>query len=203
MIKRIFSVILIITLSLTSFIPISAKTSISSENEFKEIVEKSKYYKDYADEVIQYDVLRKVETDEGTRFTIEYNLKTEEDEYVRNLVFIGDENGEFLEVLLTIGKDDLLSVNDLIKQHKTNIYIETIGRVYQCIKYTCKSWSYDVSYQSSPGCTAIVGKPCEIFSLMKKKIVAAICKSGVWAACHFNVDKVCTGYYETFDVCDL
>ena len=37
MIKRIFSVILIITLSLTSFIPISAKTSISSENEFKEI----------------------------------------------------------------------------------------------------------------------------------------------------------------------
>ena len=194
MIKRIFSVILIITLSLTSFIPISAKTSISSENEFKEIVEKSKYYKDYADEVIQYDV---------TRFTIEYNLKTEEDEYVRNLVFIGDENGEFLEVLLTIGKDDLLSVNDLIKQHKTNIYIETIGRVYQCIKYTCKSWSYDVSYQSSPGCTAIVGKPCEIFSLMKKKIVAAICKSGVWAACHFSVDKVCTGYYETFDVCDL
>lgn len=179
MIKRIFSVILIITLSLTSFIPISAKTSISSENEFKEIVEKSKYYKDYADEVIQYDVLRKVETDEGTRFTIEYNLKTEEDEYVRNLVFIGDENGEFLEVLLTIGKDDLLSVNDLIKQHKTNIYIETIGRVYQYIKYTCKSWSYDVSYQSSPGCTAIVGKPCEIFSLMKKKIVAAICKSGV------------------------
>ncbi len=130
MIKRIFSVILIITLSLTSFIPISAKTSISSENEFKEIVEKSKYYKDYADEVIQYDVL-------------------------------------------------------------------------QCIKYTCKSWSYDVSYQSSPGCTAIVGKPCEIFSLMKKKIVAAICKSGVWAACHFSVDKVCTGYYETFDVCDL
>lgn len=203
MIKRIFSVILIITLSLTSFIPISAKTSISSENEFKEIVEKSKYYKDYADEVIQYDVLRKVETDEGTRFTIEYNLKTEEDEYVRNLVFIGDENGEFLEVLLTIGKDDLLSVNDLIKQHKTNIYIETIGRVYQCIKYTCKSWSYDVSYQSSPGCTAIVGKPCEIFSLMKKKIVAAICKSGVLAACHFSVDKVCTGYYETFDVCDL
>ena len=90
------------------------------------------------------------------------------------MVFIGDENGEFLEVLLTIGKDDLLSVNDLIKQHKTNIYIETIGRVYQCIKYTCKSWSYDVSYQSSPGCTAIVGKPCEIFSLMKKKIVAAI-----------------------------
>lgn len=189
MIKRIFSVILIITLSLTSFIPISAKTSISSENEFKEIVEKSKYYKDCADE--------------GTRFTIEYNLKTEEDEYVRNLVFIGDENGEFLEVLLTIGKDDLLSVNDLIKQHKTNIYIETIGRVYQCIKYTCKSWSYDVSYQSSPGCTAIVGKPCEIFSLVKKKIVAAICKSGVWAACHFSVDKVCTGYYETFDVCDL
>lgn len=119
------------------------------------------------------------------------------------MVFIGDENGEFLEVLLTIGKDDLLSVNDLIKQHKTNIYIETIGRVYQCIKYTCKSWSYDVSYQSSPGCTAIVGKPCEIFSLMKKKIAAAICKSGVWAACHFSVDKVCTGYYETFDVCDL
>ena len=203
MIKRIFSVILIITLSFTSFIPISAKTSISSENEFKEIVEKSKYYKDYADEVIQYDVLRKVETDEGTRFTIEYNLKTEEDEYVRNLVFIGDENGEFLEVLLTIGKDDLLSVKDLIKQHKTNIYIETIGRVYQCIKYTCKSWSYDISYHSSPGCTGIVGKPCDILSLMKKKIVAAICKSGVWAACHFSVDKVCTGYYETFDVCDL
>lgn len=40
-------------------------------------------------------------------------------------------------------------------------------------------------------------------ALMKKKIVAAICKSGVWAACHFSVDKVCTGYYETFDVCDL
>lgn len=87
------------------------------------------------------------------------------------MVFIGDENGEFLEVLLTIGKDDLLSVNDLIKQHKTNIYIETIGRGYQCIKYTCKSWSYDVSYQSSPGCTAIVGKPCEIFSLMKKRLL--------------------------------
>ena len=38
MIKRIFSVILIITLSLTSFIPISAKTSISSENEFKKLL---------------------------------------------------------------------------------------------------------------------------------------------------------------------
>ncbi|MFZ1236013.1 MAG: hypothetical protein WAR39_03265 [Prevotella sp.] len=203
MIKRIFSVILIITLSFTSFIPISAKTSISSENEFKEIVEKSKYYKDYADEVVQYDVLRKVETDEGTRFTIEYNLKTEEDEYVRNLVFIGDENGEFLEVLLTIGKDDLLSAVDLIRKYTTNVHIETKGRVYQCTKYTCKAWTYKPNYSPQQGCSAVVGQPCNALALYGKPIAAIICKVGVWAACNISIDKVCTSYYETLDVCEL
>lgn len=179
---------------------IQAQTKISSEQEFKELIETTDYYKKYEDEVIDYDVLRSADTDYGKRFTVEYVLK-EKNDSIRTLVFVGDEEGEILTAMYVSSSENELIADDMVDEYTTTIHLREYA--YLCTKYVCAASETRPSIQPSAGCATVVGQPCEVLKLFQKPIAAIICKAGVWAACSISFKKVCTRYTEIQDVCTL
>ena len=75
--------------------------------------------------------------------------------------------------------------------------------IYKCIKETCTKWSKTIEYNPDYGCSYFIGRGCDVALLFGKPIIAILCKSGVWVACHLSLENVCVEYYEEIDVCGL
>lgn len=197
--KNFYKIVLTISLVFTSFTNVAYANEEITEEVFKNVVESSIYFTSYKENIESLDVLRKADTEYGVRYTIQYTLKSVEGD--STLVFVGDQDGTILEGLEIMAINEQLIVKDLIKDYSTTIH--TRGPVYKCIRYSCTQWETRLGYQPSPGCSGLVGAPCNVFSLFGHPIVAILCKAGVFVACNATIDKVCTNYYEEIDVCSL
>lgn len=197
--KRFLNIILSMSLMIVFAVNnVNAKDEMS-ENDFKDIVENSQYFIEYKEEIKNVDVLRKVNTEFGLRYTIQYTLNS--DDLYSTLVFVGDQDGNIIEALQVKTFDEQIFMDDLIDDYTATVH--TRGPVYKCVRYTCNQWETKIGYQPSPGCSGLVGMPCEGFRLLGHPIIAILCKVGVFVACNTTIDKVCTNYYEEIDVCSL
>ena len=190
----------LVSLLLVGFVlPISAEEAISLE-EFEDLVESSEYYEMYEDSIVLQDVLVEADTEEGTRLTARYVLN--EDEVEKYLLFVGDADGTLLDVLLTYSTDTLFSVTSLMNDETTNLNVR--GPVYECVTVKCDKWETNYGFDPQPACSQIVGQPCNDLSvILGTPYATLICKLGVFIACSITSQKVCTHYYEEWDVCDL
>lgn len=194
--KKIITIVLSFLILFSISVPIGAESEVSLED-FAYIVENTDYYKDYSDSVLERDVFKEVEIEEGIRYTIRYVL--EDDRY---LVFVGDENGNVLEALLTLTTDKLISVTSLVSDKTSNLHAR--GPVYECVTVKCDKWERDYSFDPQPACSATVGQPCSDLSVILGMPFAwLICKAGVYIACGIVYENVCTHYYEEWDICEI
>ena len=198
--KKIIICLLSLTMLIVSFLPIMAEENCSLED-FNKTIENTEYYEEYKNSIIERDVFVEADTDEGKRFTTRYVLSCEDNEK-KYLIFIGDIDGNIIEVLLILNTDELISMSSLLDKKTTNIH--TRGPVYECVTIRCDKWKTDYNFDPQPGCSTIVGQPCnDLAIIIGKPWAKLVCKLGVFIACSITSEKVCTHYYEDWDICDL
>ena len=170
-------------------------------NSFKTVVYNSDTYAKYKDDIESIYVDRSVITDEGLRFTLSFLLH-QNNGYSMQLTYVGDEYGNILENVLMVDNDNSLSLIDLKKNIKTSVNYKERGVAHICFKKVCSSYTHKLNaHKELPRCSSLVGQGCTDYSILGHPVAAIICKSGVWIACHYSIDKVCNNFTEYLDVC--
>ena len=201
--KKIFASVMTLFILISSSISIYADNHSDVLDEYLEYVETTEYYSDYEDQILDVEVLRRVETDEGVRFTVEYILSSENGSQ-KFMVIIADDNFNIIDAIITIYKEDMVSIVELDSDTTSNIYIQPRKPIAQCVKSTCVRFGVKLDYESAPGCSTIVGQPCKTILLLGHPILYAICRGGVWAVCNLDLElRACLEYVDELVVCDL
>lgn len=203
--KSMLLLICCFTIIFTSF-PVEAETiqiDSSSSEKFKNNIYNSDSYAKYKDYIDSVYVDRVAKTDVGIRHTLVYTLISN-DESQMQLTYLGDENGNILENLLTISSDLDFSCINLKNNITTNINYGERGAAYICYKEVCSFYIDPPTFHSNDyGCSFFLGKSCDVLKLFGHPIAAILCKGGVWLACRISRDKVCAKFVEYQDVCTL
>lgn len=164
---------------------------------FKESVYNSQYYIKYQDRIESQVVDKVVETEEGIRYTLSFQLVSEPDEY-NNLVFVGDENGKIMMAALITQSSELITILSLIDEFTTNI--SSRKPIELCDNYVCTKKG--IKYVNNGACNAIVGSACNVLDITGNPIWKYICKGGVVIACGLQTNA-CLEYSYSSDVCTL
>lgn len=200
--KKILLSVLTVMLLVISSLSLSADAEAVDEYSFLEIVERTKYYKDYQNQIIEREVLREADTEYGKRFTVQYSLSSSGNSQ-NNLIIIGDGEGNILVSMIVYSDENILTTINLAENSRTSVYLNAKGPVYLCEKYVCTRYESRLGIHEDYGCSTLIGQGCNPLSALGKPWIVLLCKAGVWIACKLSYDKVCVEYYEELSVCEL
>lgn len=184
-----------------SISPIQAEM-VKKENEyfnsFKNVVYNSNSYEKNKNSIESVFVERIVNTDEGIRSTIVFNL-IPQNGHQRQLIYVGDSSNRILLNSLVTYFDDSYSTINLQNNVTTTVQLGERGAAYICFTKVCQA--FRPSFASNPACAQTVGLGCSNSSLSKKSISKIACQLSVWTVCKVLINRACTSYYEIQDVC--
>lgn len=207
MLKKFFISLLSAIIISTSSLPMLAEGKKNQEDfqdKFIQNIYSSKTYLEYKDYIDSKFVDRVAETDVGTRRTIVYKLKTDKSDEEMTIVYVGDEQGNIVDNLLSISNNDELACINLLTNIKTSVNFDDRAAAYICYKEACSYYIDPPTFNSNDqGCSFFLGKTCDVAALFGHPIAAIVCKGGVWIACHVSRNKVCAKFVEYQDVCTL
>lgn len=190
-IAKIFAVMLavLVLIPTTSF----ASNNIDRLNEKLKEVES---FKEYEDEIKSEYVMREVESSQGTRITVSYNLEEEDGKKV--LIFVADNDLNILFGGLTEQDGENAYLTDF--ELKTT---ETFSLRWQpdCYTDVCTRTRGRLSYDPAPGCSAFIGQSCNWLNIVGHPVLSAVCKGGVWVLCNVSYDRICTDSVR-YDSCE-
>ncbi|MGB4985716.1 MAG: hypothetical protein WBO70_08090 [Erysipelotrichaceae bacterium] len=201
--KKITSILIVMIIMISSISDVYADDEKNELNQYINYIETTELYLKYKSQITGLEVLRKVNTEEGIRYTVQYSLNKSEkgNSY---MVLVSDKSFNMIEALITVYEEKLVSIINLKNEVSTNVYIQPRKPVYQCTKNTCVRYGPKMDIQIAQGCSAIVGQACDVLKLIGEPILYVICKSGVWIACNVNIElKACLRYVEELTVCGL
>lgn len=152
-------------------------------------MEESQYYSDY-EELIDSIFVETI--NEDGLITIAYFLGDVENEN-KTLVFIGNQDFDFVQILEIDMTENTITVNDLLLNIKTRAH-QGYCTENACVKTT------NVSYNPAPGCSTIVGQSCRVLTAipMYGFYLNFLCRGGVFVACNIDFSKKCT-QWETYE----
>ncbi len=199
MLRKIITTIIAVMITCISTVSINAE-AIENGNEysetFKNVVYNSESYNKYKDNIDSIYVDRTVMTDEGIRCTLVF-LLSEENNTQKQLIYVGDGEGNILVNSLATISNNTFSIFNLKNNIRTTINNGNRGAAYICFTKVCQASA--PSFGVNPACAQTVGLPCG--SLGKKPISKIACQASVWTLCNALINRVCVSWYEIQDVC--